>query len=163
MTVNPASQANRGTPDLVNKSLQTTRRFDALKMWLTLRTAGPDALGQMMDALMETARQLYARMQAYPELEVAQPPSLTTLVFRFQDNALGDKQLDYCNRGIRARLARSGRGMIAATRVSSRQFLKFTLLNPHTGIESLQALLDEIVTIGRQEAQAHASATQRSA
>ncbi|MDI9730707.1 pyridoxal-dependent decarboxylase, partial [Stutzerimonas stutzeri] len=38
--LNPRSQTREGTPNLVNKSIQTTRRFDALKLWLTLRILG---------------------------------------------------------------------------------------------------------------------------
>ncbi len=44
--LNPLSAQQEGTPNLVNKSIQTTRRFDALKMWLTLRIMGPAALGK---------------------------------------------------------------------------------------------------------------------
>ena len=43
------------TPNQVDKSLQTTRRFDALKLWMTLRTMGPDLLGRYVDTVVELA------------------------------------------------------------------------------------------------------------
>ncbi len=40
--LNPVEHADRrGIEDQVDKSLQTTRRFDALKLWFTLRAHGP--------------------------------------------------------------------------------------------------------------------------
>ncbi len=150
--LNPESQAQAGVPDLVNKSLQTTRRFDALKLWLSLRAAGPDAIGEMFDTLIATTAELYESFSRFPELQTAQRPSLTTLVFRFNDPALGSAELDECNRHIRARLAREGRAMIAATKVAGSQYLKFTLLNPHTRLEDIEAVLTDICKIGREQA-----------
>ncbi|MEL4418442.1 MULTISPECIES: pyridoxal phosphate-dependent decarboxylase family protein [Shewanella] len=150
--LNPESQAQAGVPDLVNKSLQTTRRFDALKLWLSLRAAGPDAIGEMFDTLIATTAELYESFSRFPELQTAQHPSLTTLVFRFNDPALGSAELDECNRHIRARLAREGRAMIAATKVAGSQYLKFTLLNPHTRLEDIEAVLTDICKIGREQA-----------
>ena len=42
--LNPKDSAH---PNQVDKSLQTTRRFEALKLWVTLRVMGADALGEL--------------------------------------------------------------------------------------------------------------------
>lgn len=148
--LNPKAQAQAGVPDLINKSLQTTRRFDALKLWLSLRTEGPDAIGAMFDTLLEKAQQVYQRLTRHSQLQAAQVPSLTTLVFRFNDSTLSQTQLDECNRTIRRALAQSSRAMIAATKVNNVQYLKFTLLNPHASIDSIDEVLNEICKIGEQ-------------
>ena len=44
--LNPKDAAH---PNQVDKSLQTTRRFDALKLWLTLRIMGPDQIGEYVE------------------------------------------------------------------------------------------------------------------
>ena len=44
-------------PNQVDKSLQTTRRFDALDLWMTLRIMGPDCLGDYFDAAIDLAHQ----------------------------------------------------------------------------------------------------------
>lgn len=153
--LNPMEAAEAGTPDLVNKSLQTTRRLDALKLWVTLRAAGPEALGKMFDSLLATTRQVAERMALMPDIQLAQAPSLSTLVFRYSNPALDEPQLDECNRKIRAHLAQSGRAMVAATKIQGRQYLKFTLLNPHTPVSSIEALLQDIRTLGAQETATH--------
>ena len=47
------------TPNQVDKSLQTTRRFDALKLWLTLRVTGADAVGEMFDEVIDRAHEVW--------------------------------------------------------------------------------------------------------
>ena len=45
-------------PNQVDKSLQTTRRFDALKLWLTLRIMGPDTIGGYVDDVIDLAAEV---------------------------------------------------------------------------------------------------------
>lgn len=140
--LNPLSAREQGTPNLVDKSLQTTRRFDALKLWLTLRTLGADALGEAFDAVMHLARKAYLLLLSDDAIEVIHQPQLSTLVFRFRpETALAGEQLDAANRHIRQAIMASGEAMIAATKVNGRQYLKFTLLNPQTQVRDLQAVL----------------------
>ncbi|WP_158772714.1 pyridoxal phosphate-dependent decarboxylase family protein [Cobetia sp. L2A1] len=151
--LNPELQAREGTPDQVNKSLQTTRRFDALKLWMTLRLMGADALGDMLDCVIDLTREGYTLLEAAPDIEVAQAPELSTLVFRFHtpsEASVTDAQWDALNRAIRKRLSASGEAIVAATKVSGHQYLKFTLLNPETTHEDLAA----VVALIRQHGQA---------
>ncbi|MDX1587562.1 MAG: aspartate aminotransferase family protein [Oleiphilaceae bacterium] len=139
--LNPLSQSLEGTPNLVDKSMQTTRRFDALKLWLTLRTLGPEGLGEAFDQLLHLARQGYMLLLSDEAIEVIHQPQLSTLVFRYRPEGVAEEQLDTLNQQIRKALMRSGEALIAATRVRGRQYLKFTLLNPATRIGDLQAVL----------------------
>lgn len=148
--LNPEHQARAGTPDQVNKSLQTTRRFDALKLWLTLRLMGADALGELFDQVIALAQAAYRRMAERAEFEVLLDPPLSTLVFRYRPDiaanepALDEDTLEAMNRHIRAALSRDGEAVIAATKVAGRHYLKFTLLNPDTRLEDIEAILARI-------------------
>lgn len=151
--LNPFSATQQGTPNLVDKSLQTTRRFDALKLWLTLRTLGADQLGVMMDRVMELSRQAYLLLLSEPSLEVLHQPQLSTLVFRYAPWGLDDSERNRINPRIRQRIMDSGEAMIAGTRVNGRQYLKFTLLNPETGMDDICAIVESIKTLGEAERQ----------
>ncbi|WP_198655782.1 aspartate aminotransferase family protein [Salinicola sp. CR57] len=147
--LNPRDQAEEGTPDLVNKSLQTTRRFDALKLWMTLRTLGAERLGDYLDEVIELARQTYRAMRQRDDIEVLLPPALSTLVFRYRPGGVDDdSDLDTLNQQIRQTLSRRGEAVVAGTRVDGRFHLKFTLLNPMTRLEELVALVAEIARVG---------------
>lgn len=148
--LNPVEAASAGTPDQVNKSLQTTRRFDALKLWISLRAVGPDAIGRLFDAAHALAQYTYRLMLAEPRLEVVNEPELGAIVFRFRPClTLSAHALDALNDAIRARLARDGEAMLAATRVAGRRYLKFTLMNARTTGDDMQELLELIMTTGQ--------------
>ncbi|CAG8999847.1 MAG: L-2,4-diaminobutyrate decarboxylase [Candidatus Celerinatantimonas neptuna] len=143
--LNPLSQRQEGTPNLVDKSLQTTRRFDALKLWLTLRVMGPKSIGEGFDRVLHLARQAYMLLLSHSDIQVLHRPQLSTLVFRFKPEEIDDEsQLDRINVSIRKALARSGEAMIAATKVDGHQYLKFTLLNPSTTIRDIHQVVDGI-------------------
>src|SRR5690606_15020480 len=68
--LNPARAAERGIPNQVDKSLQTTRRFDALKLWLTLRVLGADGLGELFDDVIDLATEVWRLLDRDPRFEV---------------------------------------------------------------------------------------------
>lgn len=140
--LNPLSQANDGTPNLVNKSIQTTKRFDALKLWLTLRMMGADQLGAAFDQAIHLAKQTYLLLLSEQSIEVIHQPQLSTLVFRYRPSRhYAEHDLDEANAYIRKALFRSGEAVIAGTKVQGKRYLKFTLLNPLTTIQDMQAVL----------------------
>ncbi|QGF29317.1 pyridoxal-dependent decarboxylase (plasmid) [Pantoea eucalypti] len=155
--LNPLSAQQEGTPNLVNKSIQTTRRFDALKMWLTLRVMGPAALGDAFDTLIDLTQAAHQLLTAHPAIEVLHAPELTTQIFRYiPGKHASDAQIDEINAAIRKALFRSGNAVIAGTKVDGRQYLKFTLLNPTTTIADLEDVLSLIAHYGREQVRASA-------
>lgn len=140
--LNPASQAREGTPNQVDKSLQTTRRFDALKLWLTLRLAGSQRIGDAFDAVVDLAAQAHALLQKEPAFEVAHEPQLSTLVFRYRPaHDVPVAALDAINGQIRRAVSRSGQAVIAGTELSGRRYLKLTLLNPAASVDDVREIL----------------------
>lgn len=81
--LNPARMAERRIPNQVDKSLQTTRRFDALKLWLTLRIMGPDAIGALFDEVVDLAAAAWRLLADDPRFEVVTRSQLSTVVFRY--------------------------------------------------------------------------------
>lgn len=136
-------------PNQVDKSLQTTRRFDALKLWLTLRIMGPDTIGEYVDTVIDLAAEVHAALVDLDDLELAAAPTLSTLVLRFRPEGLEEDALAALNTGIRAELYAGGTGMVAATRLDGRQFLKLTLLNPLATAADILGIVEAIRLIGR--------------
>lgn len=149
--LNPQSEAASST-NQVDKSLQTTRRFDALKLWVTLRTLGTEALGEMFDHVIELAQLAEHEIAMRGELELVAPVQLSTLVFRFIDPSINAKsiQRNELANEIRRRLHSSGDAMIAATTVDGERLLKMTLLNPNTSLTNIAEILDAICSTGHQ-------------
>ncbi|TFV48209.1 decarboxylase [Blastococcus sp. TF02A-35] len=139
-------------PNQVDRSLQTTRRFDALKLWVTLRAMGADAVGEAFDACLDLAGQVHAELAADPDFEVHSAPVLSTVLFRYRPGGpagpLGPADADRLVAGIRERLFDEGEAVVARTVVDGRPWLKFTLLNPATTREHVRAVLDLVREAG---------------
>ncbi|MFC8272394.1 pyridoxal phosphate-dependent decarboxylase family protein [Streptomyces sp. NPDC057271] len=132
-------------PNQVDKSLQTTRRFDALKLWMTLRVMGADGVGELFDEVCDLAGAGFALLAADPRYDVVVEPQLSTLVYRYiPENVTSPAEIDRANLHARKALFASGEAVVAGTRVDGRQYLKFTLLNPETTVADIAAVLDLI-------------------
>ncbi|ARP70359.1 pyridoxal-dependent decarboxylase [Streptomyces pluripotens] len=143
--LNPRRAVQERIPNQVDKSLQTTRRFDALKLWLTLRTMGADGIGQLFDEVCDLAREGFRLLAADARYDVVVEPALSTLVFRYIPAAVTDPaDIDRANLYARKALFASGDAVVAGTKVGSRHYLKFTLLNPETTTADIAAVLDLI-------------------
>ena len=150
--LNPLAEAGNGTPNLVDKSLQTTRRFDALKLWLTLRTMGEAPLGRAFDKVIGLARQTHIVLNDHPDFEVINYPELSALVFRFAPEELKHNPdlLDTLNLHVRQTFLNTGEAMIARTKINGRHYLKFTLLNAQCQLTDVRAVLEQISAIAWQ-------------
>ncbi|GAA4680976.1 aspartate aminotransferase family protein [Nocardioides nanhaiensis] len=148
--LNPAPE-EAGEPELaeqVDKSLQTTRRFDALKLWLTLRSLGPDAVGHMVDDVVDLATEVATALERHPHVELAAEPQLSTIVLRYRPAGLSPARASALTDRIRAEAYASGRTMVAATTVDGERWLKLTLLNPATTADQVLAAVDHLVALG---------------
>ncbi|MFJ4831608.1 lysine decarboxylase DesA [Streptomyces sp. NPDC088747] len=143
--LNPARSVQERIPNQVDKSLQTTRRFDALKLWMTLRVMGADGIGELFDEVCALAEEGWKLLAADPRFDVVVTPSLSTLVFRYIPAAVTDpSEIDRANLYARKALFASGDAVVAGTKVGARHYLKFTLLNPETTTADITAVLDLI-------------------
>ncbi|WJY73549.1 pyridoxal phosphate-dependent decarboxylase family protein [Corynebacterium auriscanis] len=128
-----------GELNLADFSLQTTRRFDALKLWLTLRTHGAEAIGTAFDTCCKITRDSAALIENNPHLELLEHPQLTTLVFRPTHPDAPSPQ------HIKRVLHNRGEAVIATTVIDGDSWLKFTILDPTLSTNDIQLILDLIV------------------
>lgn len=144
--LNPSDDIDSGLDGLLGRSLQTTRRPDAVKVATTLTAYGRAGLGAMLDTCHELAHAAAARIVADSNLELLAPVTLTTVLFRFAGQGVSDE----LQGEVRRRLLTSGRVLIGRTRLpgSGTVALKLTLLNPNATVTDLEDLLDQVVATG---------------
>ncbi|MFJ8080504.1 pyridoxal phosphate-dependent decarboxylase family protein [Streptomyces sp. NPDC096205] len=139
-----------GLPDLLGRSLRTTRRPDILKIAVTLKTLGRTGLGALVDAVCERAEEFADLITAHPGFELYDRPTLSTVLFRpvparddtaRDDTATDGTATDDTVAAVRRRLLTDGRAVLGRARQDGRLWLKATLLNPHTRSDDLAALL----------------------
>ncbi|MGH3943262.1 MAG: pyridoxal phosphate-dependent decarboxylase family protein [Pseudonocardiaceae bacterium] len=154
--LNPLDDTAAGYDGLLGRSLQTTRRADALKIAATLLAHGRGGLGRMVDICHDLARHAQRRIDAEPRLELVSPAELTTVVFRYLGSQSGGNSR--LNAELRRRLLRSGRVLVGRTMVAldgpaapPSVCLKLTLLNPAALPEDIDVLLNAVIAAGHAE------------
>jgi L-2,4-diaminobutyrate decarboxylase len=147
--LNPEAHEARGIPNLVTSSLQTTRRFDVLKLWFSFQLLGREKLGAMIDRTIQLASSAAGIVSRDSSLELVHGGSLSTVVFRYVPAGTGLDE-DEVNARIRQRLFDRGSAVIGHTRVRGRQCLKFTFMNPSVSEGQVEELVGMVVECGRQ-------------
>ncbi|MER6133525.1 aminotransferase class V-fold PLP-dependent enzyme [Streptomyces sp. NPDC001815] len=134
--LNADDDTEAGLPDLLGRSLRTTRRPDILKIAVTLKTLGRQGLGALVDQVCAHAAELAELIHRHPHLELYDRPTISTVLFR-PTHATDDTVA-----AVRRTLLTEGHAVLGRARPDDRLWLKATLLNPHTGPGDLAALLE---------------------
>ena len=131
-------------PNLADRSLQTSRRFDSLKLWLTLREHGAEAVASLFAGARERTRQACGILRARPMFAVLEDPTLVTVLFRVRAEGLSEEECTAVQAAMHRELVAGGRALIATTVVDGVPHLKFTILNPAVTSGELEALVDVV-------------------
>lgn len=136
-----------GYSNLVDKSLQTTRRFDALKVWISFQARGKDGWAELINTSMENAMYLYSILKADSDFEVITEPEISSVVFRYKNC----KNADEVNKKVRRKLIHEHGIVIGQTVSDGNTCLKFTLLNPLITSQKLDELKSLIKKLAQKE------------
>lgn len=148
--LNSAYDEEHGVPNLVSKSLQTTRRFDALKLWLTIEALGETLYGSMIDHGVKLTREVADYIRATDGLELLVEPQFASVLFRVVPKDYPDEFVDSLNQNVADELFARGEANIGVTRVidskQNVQSLKMTTLSPIATLDNVKALLAQVLT-----------------
>ncbi|AEW93512.1 amino acid decarboxylase [Streptantibioticus cattleyicolor NRRL 8057 = DSM 46488] len=136
--LNATDDTEAGLPDLLGRSLHTSRRPDILKIVVTLRALGRDGLGALVDNVCDQARRFADLIEGHPRFTLYGRPVISTVLFR-PEPATDDQVA-----AIRRALITSGSAVLGRARAGGRLWLKATLLNPDTPTDRLASLLDVV-------------------
>jgi L-2,4-diaminobutyrate decarboxylase len=132
-------------------SIQTTRRFDALKIAATLLSLGRAELGGMVERCHELAKRAAGAIEASPKLELAATPVLSTVVFRCIPGRRSSLSTDALNAAVRRRLIERGSALVGRTVLPDASgrpavFLKLVLLTPGVSDPDVEATVAAIAS-----------------
>ncbi|MGB8001557.1 MAG: aspartate aminotransferase family protein, partial [Anaerobacillus sp.] len=147
--LNPEEDEGEGIPNLVNKSILTSRRFDAFKLFLSLKTVGISYFSELIDTTFLLAQETAEYLNQQVDIKVENlTPELNAVIFRYEPL---DTCPDLCklNRKIQQELLYEGSAAIAKTSVKGKTYLKFTMLNPRTKMMHVKEIVEEILTLGK--------------
>jgi aromatic-L-amino-acid/L-tryptophan decarboxylase len=135
----------RNEPHAVDITLEYSRPFRALKLWLAFRVHGAAAFRAAIARNLRQARLLHEEVTARCELEaLCGPPPLTIVPFR----GLGDGDLDARNAALVRALQDDGRVWVAPARVDGRTCLRPCIVNFRTSDDDVRALVELACELG---------------
>ncbi|HEY4931535.1 MAG TPA: aminotransferase class V-fold PLP-dependent enzyme [Terriglobales bacterium] len=134
-----------------DESLELSRRFRALKLWLSLRYHGFGSFRQQIENDLNCARWLTSLVDAAPEMELLAPVPLSAVCFRYVPSAgsLDDGQLDDLNLRILRDVQRRGRVYVSNATIHGKFALRACIVNHRTTSADVEAVIDEVSLVGR--------------
>ena len=132
---------------MVDITLEYSRPFRALKLWLAFRAHGAEAFRAAVERNLAQARLLYDLVCEREELEpVCGPPPLSIVPFRHLGAAEGD--LDAHNARLARVLQDDGRVWVAPATVDGKVCLRPCIVNFRTSDDDVRALVDLTCELG---------------
>jgi len=125
-----------------------TRRWRALKLWLSWKHVGSEGFGRLVEGNNDLAAHLAARIAASSDFEAlpADPP-LSVVCFRHLPD--GHVGLDAHQDRLQAALEASGEGWLTTTRLRGSTYLRAGILNTQSTTDDIDDLLELLRRLAR--------------
>ena len=130
--------------------LQLSRRFRALKVWMSLKEHGLDRFGRMIARNVEQAHYPGQLIENEPDMELMAPIGLDIVCFRFNPGALDDETLSALNKEILIQLQEQGISAPSYTTLNEQYCLRVAIANHRSVQNDFDVLAEEVVRIGKQ-------------
>jgi glutamate/tyrosine decarboxylase-like PLP-dependent enzyme len=131
-----------------------TRRFRALKVWLSVKVLGVGWFRALVAHCCGLAELSQALLERSPVFEVLSPRQLSIVCFRYvpaQLTAHGERdeqELDHLNLALVDELRATGRAFLSSTRLRGRVALRFCFVNWRTAATDVEEVLRLLTELG---------------
>ncbi|MGQ0714374.1 MAG: pyridoxal phosphate-dependent decarboxylase family protein [Gemmatimonadaceae bacterium] len=126
---------------------QLTRYSRALKVWLSVRYFGTDAIRDAIERGIGLALRLEQRLRETPLVEVVSPARFGIVCFRVRPEGAADgPALDALNERVLARVVGEGRYFISSTRLRGAFALRACILGFRTAEEDIDGLVRAVTS-----------------
>jgi aromatic-L-amino-acid decarboxylase len=145
------SDAHGSGLDFYRLGIEGTRRFRALKLWMSWKHLGTHGLGRLVERNVAVSAALAAAVAESDDFEACPAePDLSVVCFRHlpagRDGADQDApdMVDVHQDALQAALERSGRGFVTTTRLRGRTWLRAGILNHMSTEADVTGLLEDL-------------------
>jgi glutamate/tyrosine decarboxylase-like PLP-dependent enzyme len=127
-----------------------TRRFRALKLWMSWKHVGTSGFARLVEANMDQAAHLAARIAESDDFEALPAiPELSVVCFRHiprrgGDATLDPQALDAHQDRLQHALEASGDGWLSTTRLRGATYLRAGIVNTQSTLEDIDRLLETL-------------------
>jgi glutamate/tyrosine decarboxylase-like PLP-dependent enzyme len=138
--------------------LALTRRFRALKIWLSVKVLGVSWFRGLIDRCCRLAELAQALLERSPAFEILCPRQLSIVCFRYVPAGWSprgereEQQLDRLNLTLIDELRATGRAFLSSTRLRGRVALRFCFVNWRTTAADVEEIVQLLEQLGARHA-----------
>lgn len=130
--------------------LQLSRRFRALKIWMSLKEHGTKKFGRMIHRNVQQAKYLEKLINQNPLLELVAPVGLDIVCFRYNPGNKNHDELNSLNKEIKLQLEERAIALPGYTTLQDKYCIRVAISNHRTRNEDLDALIEGVMAIGQE-------------
>lgn len=130
-------------PSPADLSIELTRPFRGLALWLALHTSGTDALRAALSEKLLLARYAHAQLARSPHVATGPPPELGIVLFRPQ--ARQPEHQEELTTDVLARLQQDGRIFLTPTRLDGELWLRIAVGSFRTHRQDVDAVVRAVL------------------
>jgi aromatic-L-amino-acid decarboxylase len=135
------SAAEQEVPQPMESTIELSRRFRSLRLWMVLKAYGAKAVRERIEEHLALARTLASWIEADPEFELAAPVETSTVAFRYVPaKELGPEDLDRLNESMLESLNREPGLFLSRNRLRGRFTLRACITSLRTTEEDVRRL-----------------------
>ncbi|HEY1732218.1 MAG TPA: pyridoxal-dependent decarboxylase [Terriglobales bacterium] len=132
------------------ESMELSRRFRALKLWLSLRYHGMERFRQSIRNDLQNAQRLVQLIAAQAEIELLAPVPLSAVCFRYVAQPGATSDVDALNQTILQRIVRRGKVFLSNASIQGKFALRACFVNHRTTPDDVSQIVSEVITTGRE-------------
>ncbi|MEZ4810562.1 MAG: aminotransferase class V-fold PLP-dependent enzyme [Allomuricauda sp.] len=133
-------EGNTSEINFYDHGIQLTRRFRALKFYMSLKTFGLKEFRSAMEYNIELAEEVEAFLRKSKNWEVVFPATLAVINFRYNpfEKEYSEEELDDLNQYISEKVVASREALLVTTLLHGQVVLRMCLINPRTTLEDIK-------------------------
>jgi len=132
------------------ESMELSRRFRALKLWLSLRYHGFAAFREAIRQDLAHAQRLATQIATHPELELMAPVELSAVCFRYKGTKkVSEDELNRVNPMILKRTVERGRVYLSNASLQNSFCLRACVVNHRTTDADIDSVIAEVLAAAK--------------
>jgi len=137
-------EGNTSEINFYDHGIQLTRRFRALKFYMSIKTFGLKAFKEAVSYSIDLAEDVEQLLRKSSHWEVISPATLAVINFRYHpiNNKFSEKELDTINQKISAKIVASREALLVTTILQNQVVLRMCLINPRTTLKDVQETIE---------------------
>jgi glutamate/tyrosine decarboxylase-like PLP-dependent enzyme len=132
------------------ESLELSRRFRALRLWLSLRYHGLHVFRSAIQKDLDLAQRLATAIAKHSDLELLSPVELSAVCFRCKGSAtLSEEDLNRCNAAILKRVLQRGHVYLSNATLRGRFALRACIVNHRATENDVDSVIPEVLAAAK--------------